>query len=103
MTTAEDLELSDQDKVQLWSTDSGMESMTNSNKDVTPMSENFDDDEEVCFEYLYLVGQTRFFIDIYYLCRMNHWANAFGRLLKCSPNLYEKTLVSCSVPLVMLS
>jgi len=48
MTTAEDLELSEQDKVQLWNTDSGMESMTDSNKDVTPMSENFDDDEEVC-------------------------------------------------------
>ncbi|XP_025422103.1 mitochondrial import receptor subunit TOM22 homolog [Sipha flava] len=46
MTTTEDLELSDQDKVQLWSTDSGMESMTNSNKDITPVSENFDDDEE---------------------------------------------------------
>ncbi|XP_027843259.1 mitochondrial import receptor subunit TOM22 homolog [Aphis gossypii] len=46
MTTAEDLELSDSDKVQPWSTDSGMESMTDSNKDVTPMSENFDDDEE---------------------------------------------------------
>jgi len=46
MTTAEDLELSEQDKVQLWNTDSGMESMTDSNKDVTPMSENFDDDEE---------------------------------------------------------
>lgn len=52
MTTAEDLELSDQDKVQLWSTDSGMESMTDSNKDVTPMSENYDDDEEVRFEFL---------------------------------------------------
>lgn len=54
MTTAEDLDLSDPDKVQLWSTDSGMESMTNSNKDITPVSENFDDDEEVrlyCFSF----------------------------------------------------
>lgn len=49
MTTAEDLKLSDQDNVQLWNSDSGMESMTNSNKDITPVSENFDDDEEVCF------------------------------------------------------
>jgi len=47
MTTAEDLELSDSEKVQPWSTDSGMESMTDSNKDLTPTSENFDDDEEV--------------------------------------------------------
>lgn len=47
MTTAEDLDYSDQDKVQLWSTDSGMESMSDSNKDVTPMSEkNYDDDDE---------------------------------------------------------
>ncbi|KAL4142672.1 hypothetical protein QTP88_005085 [Uroleucon formosanum] len=46
MTTAEDLELSDSDKVQPWSTDSGMESMTDSNKDLTPTCENFDDDEE---------------------------------------------------------
>ncbi|KAL5240845.1 hypothetical protein ACI65C_008255 [Semiaphis heraclei] len=46
MTTAEDLELSDSEKVQPWSTDSGMESMTDSNKDLTPTSENFDDDEE---------------------------------------------------------
>ncbi|CAI6364714.1 unnamed protein product [Macrosiphum euphorbiae] len=46
MTTAEDLELSDSDKVQPWSTDSGMESMTDSNKDLTPTSENYDDDEE---------------------------------------------------------
>lgn len=49
MSTAEDSDLSDRDKVQLWNTDSGMESMTDSNKDVTPVSENYDDDdEEVC-------------------------------------------------------
>lgn len=48
MIAAQDIELSDTDKVQIWNTDSGMESMTESNKDVTPTSENFDDDEEVC-------------------------------------------------------
>lgn len=48
MTTAESPELSDPDKVQLWSSDSGMESMSESNKDVTPVSEMYDDDEEVC-------------------------------------------------------
>lgn len=54
MTTAEDLELSDSDKVQPWSTDSGMESMTDRNKDLTPTSENFDDDEEVRW-YIYTI------------------------------------------------
>lgn len=49
MSAAEDSDLTDQDKVQLWNTDSGMESMTDSHKDVTPVSENYDDDEEVCY------------------------------------------------------
>lgn len=54
MISAEEVELSDPDKV-FWNTDSGMESMTESNKDVTPMSENFDDDEDVCQTfYIYL-------------------------------------------------
>ncbi|VVC29619.1 Mitochondrial import receptor subunit Tom22 [Cinara cedri] len=46
MTTAKDLEVSDPDQVQLWSTDSGMDSMTDSNKDLTPIEENFEEDEE---------------------------------------------------------
>lgn len=99
MTTAESLELSDQDKVQLWNSDSGMESMTDSNKDVTPVSENFDEDEEVCqlfFRYK----------SIFYVCRfrrMKLWANVCGRLPKCSQSLYEKTLASSLIPLAMWS
>lgn len=70
MTTAEELELSDQNKVQLWNTDSGMESMTDSNKDVTPVSENFDEDEEVCL--IHIASMNMFSIYIYCLYRMKH-------------------------------
>lgn len=65
MTSTEDLDLSDQDKVQLWNTDSGMESMTDSNKDVTPVSENFDDDDEEVrarHRYTRLIANVFFFI-----------------------------------------
>ncbi|XP_050433713.1 mitochondrial import receptor subunit TOM22 homolog [Adelges cooleyi] len=47
MVTTENPDISDSDKLQLWNTDSGMESMTDSNKGTTPVSENFDDDDDV--------------------------------------------------------
>lgn len=48
MTSAKELEVSDPDNIQLWSSDSGMDSMTNSNKDMTPIEEIYDDEDEVC-------------------------------------------------------
>lgn len=97
MTTAENLELSDPDKVQLWNTDSGMESMTDSNKDITPVSENFDEDEEVGYLIFYYVPS--YYVCLLF-CRMKLWANVYGGLLKCSPSLYEITLASLLIPLV---
>ncbi|XP_050530593.1 mitochondrial import receptor subunit TOM22 homolog [Daktulosphaira vitifoliae] len=66
--------MSSSDKVDLWNTDSGMESMSDSNKDITPVSERYDDEEEDETLVERLWGLTEMFPQTL----RNHTSNVIG-------------------------